>query len=391
MSIPRLLFASYHCFIDPSSGAAIATRDLLEGLHSRGWSTKVLTGPAVDFEKGESPAQLLADQHIPFEEKKGRGFFLLHFQTGGVPATIFQSGKGGALPPNEAKAFLALYDRILETFQPNVLLTYGGQAVGWEMMKRARERGIRVVFALHNYAYRDAGFFKNVDSVLVPSKFCADYYRKGLGLSCVAIPSPMIWSRILCERESPQYVTFVNPQPHKGVFVFARIAYELAQCRPDIPLLVVEGRSQANWLARSPLDLSGLKNLNVMPNTPDPRDFYRLSRIMLMPSLWNESFGRVAAESLINGIPVLASNRGSLPEVLAETGHLFDIPAQYTPCTTSVPNAKEVAPWIETIIRLWHDKDFYHRQSQLCQAVAQKWQPDEVFSQHDQFFREFCK
>ena len=26
---PRLLFCSYHCFIDPSSGAALATRDLL--------------------------------------------------------------------------------------------------------------------------------------------------------------------------------------------------------------------------------------------------------------------------------------------------------------------------------------------------------------------------
>jgi hypothetical protein len=33
---PRLLFASYHCYVDPSSGAALATRDLLELLGPRG-------------------------------------------------------------------------------------------------------------------------------------------------------------------------------------------------------------------------------------------------------------------------------------------------------------------------------------------------------------------
>jgi hypothetical protein len=29
MTAKRLLFASYHCYTDPSSGAAIATQDLL--------------------------------------------------------------------------------------------------------------------------------------------------------------------------------------------------------------------------------------------------------------------------------------------------------------------------------------------------------------------------
>jgi glycosyltransferase involved in cell wall biosynthesis len=185
----------------------------------------------------------------------------------------------------------------------------------------------------------------------------------------------------------------VNPHPNKGVFVFARIAHELAQRRPEIPLLVVEGRSQANWLARSPLDLSGLKNLNVMTNTPDPRDFYRVTRIMLMPSLWNESFGRVAAESLINGIPVLASKRGALSETLAETlaetGFLFDIPARYTPHNALVPTPEEVAPWVETILRLWDDRGFYENQRLACQKSANKWSPDFVFAEHDRLFRKF--
>ena len=37
---------------------------------------------------------------------------------------------------------------------------------------------------------------------------------------------------------------FVNPQPTKGLFVFARIAEQLQRRRPDIPILVVESRGQ---------------------------------------------------------------------------------------------------------------------------------------------------
>jgi hypothetical protein len=44
----------------------------------------------------------------------------------------------------------------------------------------------------------------------------------------------------------PQFVTFVNPEPVKGVYIFARIAAELARRRPDIRLLAVESRGQAD-------------------------------------------------------------------------------------------------------------------------------------------------
>ena len=73
-----------------------------------------------------------------------------------------------------------------------------------------------------------------------------------------------------CPESRGQYVTFVNPQPEKGVFVFARIAAELARRRPDIPLLVVEGRGKAGWLQRTGLDLGALGNISVMANNARP-------------------------------------------------------------------------------------------------------------------------
>ena len=70
----------------------------------------------------------------------------------------------------------------------------------------------------------------------------------------------------------------------------------------------------------------------MMPNTPDPRKFYAATKLLLMPSLM-ENAGFVAMEAMTNGIPVLASNRGGLPETIGDAAPMIDIPARYTPET----------------------------------------------------------
>jgi hypothetical protein len=40
---PRLLFCSYHCYVDTASGAAQCMRDLLTLLAARGWTCGVLS------------------------------------------------------------------------------------------------------------------------------------------------------------------------------------------------------------------------------------------------------------------------------------------------------------------------------------------------------------
>jgi glycosyltransferase involved in cell wall biosynthesis len=282
-----------------------------------------------------------------------------------------------------------LAERILDQFRPHVLLTYGGQWLVPRLIEAARRRGIAVVFSLRNLQYRDRVLFRGVDAVLVPSPFCAEHYRVRLGLDCTAIPSPLNWGRVRCEAADRRYVTFVNPQPSKGAAVFARIAQELGRRRPDIPLLVVEGRAEAAWLAATGVDLGGLENLHRMANTPDPRDFYRVSRVVLMPSLCYESFGRVAAEALVNGIPVLASRRGALVEVLGDAGFLFDVHERYTPQSRLAPTAEEVAPWVETVIRLYDDDALYERQSRRAALAAEAWRPERLARRYDQFFRRF--
>ena len=71
-----------------------------------------------------------------------------------------------------------------------------------------------------------------------------------------------------------------------------------------------------------------------------------------MPSVWVENGGLVAREALANGIPVLASDRGGLPETLGESGFVFTLPPECTPQSGYVPTAQEVAPWVATVERL---------------------------------------
>jgi hypothetical protein len=55
----------------------------------------------------------------------------------------------------ESARFLALADQVLMRFRPHMLLTYGGHPASLEQMRRARARGIVVVFHLHNYGFND--------------------------------------------------------------------------------------------------------------------------------------------------------------------------------------------------------------------------------------------
>lgn len=394
MNALRLLFASMHGYLDPSNGAAVATRYLLELLAARGHDCRVLSTGVLDYEEETSLESVLAGLGLPVRRARavlggGGTAEVFDLECRGVRATLLPTASSRAerAPSREEAArLLDLADQILERFRPAVLLTYGGHPANLELMRRARTRGIAVVFHLHNFAYADRRAFADCAAVLVPTEHARRYYARTLGLDGTAIELPLGPERMLASASEPHYLTFVNPVPAKGVTVFARIAAELGRRRPEIPLLVVEARGTADWLARVPLDLSGLENLHRMANTPDPRAFYRVSRAVLVPSLWRENAALVAREALCNGIPVLASDRGGLPETLGDAGFLFAVPERCTPTSAAVPTAREVAPWVATIEKLWDDPAFEAEHRARARAESRRWDGDRLAAAYEDFF-----
>ena len=65
MTKHRLLFASIHSYLDLSSGAALATRELLELLTSHGWDCRALTCGVLDYQEETPLENVLASMDLP--------------------------------------------------------------------------------------------------------------------------------------------------------------------------------------------------------------------------------------------------------------------------------------------------------------------------------------
>ncbi len=444
--------------MDFTNGAATATLDALALLARSGFECEAFCSSRMDAWEEVLVEEILAKRGVRYAVRnaqigdyRGRMIFTSH---GPVPVTLFNSAstRGGWINREEIAAFLSGCEIFLRRNRPDLVWTYGGDPVSMALHKLVKMPGIPIVFALHNFAYRDAACFAPIDYTIVPTEFARRFYWETIGLKCHVLPLVMDGERARVEKsetsnlkfeirnkgeirngkiqngphpgplpegegtnrthhaprdgfhhaerdEYGRYVTFVNPEPRKGVHVFARIAEVLSRRRPDIPLLIVEGAGKASFLPQLGVDLSGIRNLRIMPNAPDPRQFYAVTKLLLMPSLM-ENAGFVAMEAMTNGIPVLASNRGGLPETIGNSPHpnplpkgegtsggfLFDIPARYTPETRDLPSAEEVEPWVETIIRLWDDPAEYGRRSQAARERARQWHPDRLAPVYREFF-----
>ncbi len=398
----RLLFATDVCYLDASNGASVASRSMMESLARHGFATEALSG--MIFERGcaVNSVAWLGLFGVPVEAVEGDAWTAdprgLHadvppyyrLTVDGVPVTLARRATlPGPAPGDDGyEDLLRLHDAALDLFQPDVLISYGGDRLSHEFRSRARARGAAVAFPLHNFNYHHTDPFATADAVIVPSRFAADYYRRALGLECAVLPNLVDPSRVRVEGREPRYLTLVTPSYEKGVYVLARIADELGRRRPDIPILVVEGRGSERTLADCGLDLRGHGNVFLMGHTPDPRQFWSVTRICLMPSLWWENQPLVAIEAMINGIPVIASDRGGIPETLGDAGIILPLPERLTPATRSLPTVEEVTPWIEAILHLWDDEAAYREHSRRALAEARRWDPEVLEPQYVRFFQE---
>ncbi len=149
----------------------------------------------------------------------------------------------------------------------------------------------------------------------------------------------------------------------------------------------MESRGDRDTLAACGIDPNAHGNITFMPNTTDCRQFWSLTKIALMPSLWWENQPLVAIEAMINGIPVIGSDRGGTPETLGASGFALPLPARLTPTSQILPSADEVETWVESVIRLWDDDLLYQEQSALAKREAQRWHPDRLRPLYAEFFR----
>ena len=148
---------------------------------------------------------------------------------------------------------------------------------------------------------------ENVNTMAVSDRM-REKFQEVSGVYPSLFPTMYPLDKVIVDREeigNGNYITMVNTHPIKGIDVFN----ETAGFLPDRKFLAIE-----NWVD-VPDYKPGYSNIQVRPFFQDPRDFYKLSRTLMIPSLCNEGASRVAIESMLNGIPVIAHRIGSLPEI----------------------------------------------------------------------------
>ena len=390
----RFLFVNNHCISDPTAGVTQSLRTIMEWLAGAGHACHILTTA-----RFESPVTFTIEDHLRMQgvdlpvasqrqkskrsgsKRHGADRPFVQYMVGNVPVTLLLTRHNDESRPDAAEGgkYLALLDTLLEDFAPDQLIACNGHPMILEAMARARKQLITTAFAVRGFGYYDVRYFADVDHAFTCSQFLTDVYRDKVGLVSTPIEPPIEWSSVLAPSEARAFVTFVNPSPHKGLLLFARLADMLGSRRPDIPVLVVQsGHSGGSLNAIPGIDFSKYPQIMAAPPVPTPADYFALTRLLVVPSVWQEPFGRVAAEAMINAIPALVSDRGSLPQVVGGDfidgggGLVLPVPDWMTAETTKLPGEQDVEPWYKAICSLWDDPVLYRSVASRAHQLAEE-------------------
>lgn len=223
----------------------------------------------------------------------------------------------------------------------------------------ARMYGVPVVHVQHNHIAQTTAQLERYrpDMVVFNTQWMREFYEgwaaeKGTTLPPhVVIPPPTDPSDYTTN--PGDMVTLVNLYAEKGAHLF----YKLAQLRPDLKFLGVVG-GYGHQVIRE-----DLPNVEIVPHIPSERmrdEVYSRTRLLLVPSSY-ESYGRVAAEAMCSGIPVIAHPTPGLLECVGKGGLFAD--REYP------------EEWVAHLARLDKPRE-YAKASRAASTRAAKFTPD---------------
>lgn len=159
-------------------------------------------------------------------------------------------------------------------------------------------------------------------SIMANSRFVAARAEDKLGVDVTWTYPPIATSRRSLETISRGgSILFVNPVGVKGLDK----ALKIAQLMPGTKFIF-----QESWPLPQPERVALLDQLAQLPNVefrasaPNLDAVFLETRLLLVPSRWDEAFGRVIVEAHRFGIPVVASRAGGIPEAVGSGGLLVD-------------------------------------------------------------------
>lgn len=198
---------------------------------------------------------------------------------------------------------------------------------------------------------------RRADRIVVPSRHTAAEVERRLAVSrdtiSVCRNGAPTWAR-RGEAPRPGHLLFVGTlAPRKNVAGLLDAYARLIQRRAEVPQLVLAGADSEDappWrkrLERPPL--AGRVRCTGYVDRSALEALYGSARVLVLPS-FDEGFGLPALEAMTVGVPVVASNRGALPEVVGDAGVLVD-PADVEGLVNAMERMLSDEPFVEQCIK----------------------------------------
>ncbi|QQG47328.1 MAG: glycosyltransferase family 4 protein [Candidatus Woesebacteria bacterium] len=285
-------------------GDGIAINDLLNGLHSD--RQEVVAVGKIDNPDFKETSEQIVDQLL----------------SRGVSVTSSSPERIEYTNPDSYKCVLVkdeLFEGDLRTMlsesRPDIVLTQLN--LSHRVIDIASSLGLKTVLFVHDhhpFNYLPINESEKISHVFFNSRSTEAHFGPLLKCPSSILYSPLVIDRYKCDKVDPQYITMVNPTSDKG----GDILLEVIKAFPGQQFLVVSG-----WRGVSD-EFRNSENVTIVDRQYDMREVYGKTKVLLVPSQWEEGFGRVAVEAMVNRIPVIASNIGGLPEAIGKGGILVN-------------------------------------------------------------------
>jgi surfactin synthase thioesterase subunit/glycosyltransferase involved in cell wall biosynthesis len=368
----RVLLAHNSLYYPSHGGGDKSNRLLMEALAERGHEVRVVT--RVERFGRADHDKLITDLRL-------RGVApnvddgVIRFARGGVDVRVL------SLDP----AIRPFFSRQIEEFRPDVIVTSTddpGQLL-FDLAVKSEARVVYLVRATIAVPFgpessapnaTKAQLLKRADGVVGVSQYVADYVRRWGGLDAIHVPISLLDGPVEYPelgRYENRFVAMVNPCAVKGIGIFL----ELADRMPDVEFAAVP-----TWgtTAEDRAALESRPNVTLLRPVDDIDDLLRMTKVMLVPSVWAEARSRIVVEAMSRGVPVISSDVGGLPE--AHLGVPYMLPvnviASYKPGVdlNMVPVAEvpqqDVGPWQQALRRVVSDREHWEELSKRSREAA---------------------
>jgi glycosyltransferase involved in cell wall biosynthesis len=209
----------------------------------------------------------------------------------------------------------------IDAFKPDIV--WAQLEGARQVLELAHRKGVRGLYFVHDAEFDPADL--RAIAALGGHIVCSSRFLAGKVQGIIGRPAQVIYPPAVhyfdTLGDAGGYVTMVNPHPVKGLNTFLEVARRM----PEVEFLLLESwKLNDDALAVLRERLADLPNVCFQHRVTDMRSIYRQTRLLLVPSRWEEGFGMVAVEAQSCGIPVIASTRGGLPESVGDGGVLID-------------------------------------------------------------------